>query len=56
MRTDVVRAVVTDTPERTALLRSAAADLAEAGRVAELTVTDGDAFAVTAELAPPEDA
>jgi valyl-tRNA synthetase len=54
MRTDVVRAEVVDTAERAALVRLAAADLAEAGRVAELVVTDGDAFAVTTELAPPE--
>ena len=54
MRTDVVRAVVVDTAERAALVRLAAADLAEAGRVADLVIEDGDDFAVTAELAPPE--
>ena len=55
MRTDVVRAVVTDSAERAALLRPAAVDLAEAGRVADLQITDGEAFSVSVELAPPED-
>jgi len=54
MRTDVVRAVVVDTPERVALVRLAAADLSEAGRVADLALADGDAPSVTVELAPPK--
>ena len=53
MRTEVVRAVVTDTPEIVAALRLAAADLAEAGRVAELVIDEGEP-AVAVELAPAD--
>ena len=41
MRTEVDRAVVVDTPERLDALRLAEADLAEAGRVADLAIDDG---------------
>ncbi len=51
MRAEVGRAVVTDTPERLAALRLAAADVQEAGRIADLVLADGDALAVKIELA-----
>ena len=51
MRAEVRRAVVTDTPERLAALRLAAADVREAGRIAELVPEEGDALAVKIELA-----
>ncbi|MGE0795548.1 MAG: valine--tRNA ligase [Acidimicrobiia bacterium] len=54
LRTDVVRAAVTDTPERLAALRLARADLAEAGRVADLVLVDGPTLSVDVELAPPD--
>jgi len=52
MRTEVVRATVTDTPDRLALLALAADDVRSAGRVAELVTVEGDALAVAVELAP----
>ena len=51
MRAEVRRAVVTDTPERLAALRLAAADVREAGRIAELVLEAGDVLAVKIELA-----
>jgi len=54
MRTPVVRAVVTDSAERIAVLRSVAADVAEAGKVADLQLTDGDSFSVEVTLADPD--
>ncbi|MBW8826664.1 MAG: valine--tRNA ligase [Acidobacteria bacterium] len=53
LRAEVTRAEVVDTPERLAALARAAADVREAGRVADLVLTDGPAFAVTVDL-PPE--
>ena len=51
MRTEVERCVVRDTPERVAALRLAAADVAEAGRIAELLIEEGEP-AVEVSLAP----
>jgi valyl-tRNA synthetase len=51
MRAEVSRAIVTDTPERLAALRSAAADLKETGRIADLVLEEGAAPAVKIELA-----
>jgi valyl-tRNA synthetase len=56
LATPVVRAVVSDTPERLAALDAANADVREAGKIRELvtmTVADG-AGGVAVELAPPE--
>jgi valyl-tRNA synthetase len=50
MRTPIERAVVTDTPERIALLRTVAADVAEAGKVDALELAEGDAFGVEVTL------
>ncbi len=54
MRTPILTAVVTDTPARIALLRTVAADVAEAGKVADLQLVEGDALAVDVTLADPE--
>jgi valyl-tRNA synthetase len=54
LRTDVTRAVVTDTPARLAALRVAEADLRDAGRIAELILVDGDGLTVDIELASPD--
>jgi valyl-tRNA synthetase len=54
LRTDVTRAVVTDTPARLAALRVAEADLRDAGRIAELILVDGDGLTVDVELASPD--
>ena len=51
MRTPIERAVVTDTPERIALLRTVAADVAEAGKVVDLQLVEGDAAGVEVTLA-----
>jgi len=51
MRAEVRLAVVSDTPERLAALRLAAADVAEAGRITELAYEDGAELAVKVELA-----
>jgi len=53
MRAEVAKVEVTDTPERLALIKAAAQDLADAGRIAELVLTEGDAFVVTVTLADP---
>jgi hypothetical protein len=47
-----VRATVTDTPDRLALLAPAADDVRSAGHVVELVTVEGDALAVAVELAP----
>jgi valyl-tRNA synthetase len=52
MRAAVDSVVVTDTPERLAVLARAADDLCAAGAIAELTTVEGDAFAVDVTLAP----
>jgi valyl-tRNA synthetase len=54
LRTDVVRATITDTPERLAALRAAESDLREAGRLAELVLLEGEGLGIDVELAPPE--
>ena len=51
LRADVERVVVRDTAERIALVDQVAADLKEAGSVAELTTGTADAFAVDVTLA-----
>ncbi len=51
MRTDVTAATVTDTADRLALLARASADLASAGRIADLRLVEGDTPAVAVELA-----
>jgi valyl-tRNA synthetase len=53
MRTEVVRATVRDSAERVAALRLGAADLAEAGRVADLVIDEGEP-GVDAELVPAD--
>ena len=55
LRTPVLRAEVTDTAARLALLAAAAGDVTGAGVVTELITTEGDELSVTTELAPPED-
>ncbi len=54
MRTPIEVAEVTDTAERIALLRTVADDVAEAGKVAELRLADGDELSVRATVAPPD--
>jgi valyl-tRNA synthetase len=54
LRTDVTRAVVTDTAERLTALRLAEADLRDAGRIADLVVVEGDSLTVDVELTPPD--
>ena len=50
MRTPIERAVVTDTAERIALLRTVAVDVADAGKVTDLVLVEGDTFAVEVTL------
>jgi valyl-tRNA synthetase len=50
MRTPIRTATVTDTSERISLLRPVAADVAEAGKVGDLGLAEGDELSVTAEL------
>ncbi|HEX7167188.1 MAG TPA: valine--tRNA ligase [Acidimicrobiales bacterium] len=52
MKTPVVRAVVRETAERIAAIRSAESDLREAGVVGELTYEESPDPSVTAELEP----
>ncbi len=54
MRAPIERAVVVDTAERIALLRTVAADVAEAGKVTDLELVEGEAFSVEVTLAAPE--
>ena len=55
LRTDVIRAVVRDTPERLATLAFAETDVCEAGRIQELVTEPATAFEIAVELAPPEE-
>jgi valyl-tRNA synthetase len=56
MKTAVTAATVTDTPERLARLALVEADVRSAGVVpGPLATAEGEALAVTAELAPPEE-
>jgi hypothetical protein len=48
----VLRATVTDTAVRIAVLESVADDVRAAGRVTELVTSEGPELAVTCELAP----
>ena len=52
LRTEVVRATVTDTAERLAVLEQVSADVCAAGRITELVRVEGDELSVTCELAP----
>ena len=52
LRTEVLRATVTDTTERLAVLAEVADDVRAAGRVTELVTSEGSEFSVRAELAP----
>ena len=52
LRTEVLRAAVTDTPERIAVLESVADDVRAAGRITELVTSTGPELSVHAELAP----
>ena len=52
LRTEVLRAIVTDTAERLAVLAEVADDVRAAGRVTELVTSEGSEFSVRAELAP----
>jgi valyl-tRNA synthetase len=54
MRTEVLRAVVTDTPDRLAALRLAEDDLRGAGVIADLDLVEGTESSVQVELAPPD--
>ncbi len=55
LRTDVLSAVVRDTPERLAALALAETDVREAGRIQELITEPATEFELTVELAPPEE-
>jgi valyl-tRNA synthetase len=50
MRAEVTRVTVTDTADRLAALAAAVGDVKAAGSVAELTIIEGDAFAVEVVL------
>ncbi|MDD9369188.1 MAG: valine--tRNA ligase [Acidimicrobiales bacterium] len=52
MRTEVTAAVVTDTPDRLALLALGADDVRSAGRIDALTTEAGDTLTVSVDLAP----
>ena len=52
LRTEVLRAAVTDTAERIAVLAMVADDVRAAGRVGELVTAEGPELSVTCELAP----
>ena len=52
MRTEVERAVVSDTPERLAALAESREDVVLAGRIAALETAEAGEFAVEATLAP----
>jgi valyl-tRNA synthetase len=52
LRADVARASVTAPASELAAVRAAGSDLREAGRIADLVLTEGDALSVTVELAP----
>ena len=51
MRVDVASVVVSDRPERLAAMAAASGDVRAAGRVAELTTSDGDQLGVHVVLA-----
>ena len=53
LRTPVVRAVVTDTADRLAVLEAVAGDVRAAGRIRELATVPGSTFGVESELEPP---
>jgi valyl-tRNA synthetase len=50
MRAEVARAVVRDTPARLTALAAVAADVRDAGRIAELVAEEADAPFVEVEL------
>ncbi len=51
LRTEVLRATVTDTPERIAVLATVADDVCAAGRVSKLEAAEGPELSVVCELA-----
>ena len=55
LRTEVVRASVTDSDDRLTALGQVSDDVCAAGRITELVTVIGPALAVSAELAPAED-
>ncbi len=52
LRTEVLRATVTDTAERIAVLAAVADDVRAAGRISELVTAEGSELSVVCELAP----
>ena len=52
LRTEVLRATVTDTVERIAVLESVSDDVRAAGRITELITVEGSELSVRTELAP----
>jgi hypothetical protein len=54
MRAEVATATVVDTPARLALLSLVSDDVRRAGHIAHWRLVEGDALAVTAELAPED--
>ena len=54
MRTPIDSAEVTDTPDRIALLRTVVDDVADAGKVARLSLVEGDGLRVLTTFAPAE--
>ncbi|MXW89775.1 MAG: valine--tRNA ligase, partial [Acidimicrobiaceae bacterium] len=52
LRTEVVRATVTDTAERIEVLEQVSADVCAAGRITGLVTAEGDEFSVACELTP----
>jgi valyl-tRNA synthetase len=55
LRTEVIRASVTDSDDRLAVLGQVSDDVCAAGRISELVTVSGSALDVAAELASPED-
>jgi valyl-tRNA synthetase len=52
MRSEVTAALVTDTPDRLALLALAADDVRSAGRIDALSTESGESLSVSVDLAP----
>ncbi|MCY4294220.1 MAG: valine--tRNA ligase [Acidimicrobiaceae bacterium] len=56
LRTEVLRAAVTDTPERLRVLESVAGDVRAAGRISDLITVEGAELSVAVELARADEA
>jgi valyl-tRNA synthetase len=52
LRTPIVNATITDTPERLAELREVLGDVSAAGVAAEIDLVEGDTFSIEADLEP----